>query len=387
MHYTLRYNGPSRKTGPERGFFVQIAGVKLSRFRSYESLELTFEPGINVLTGRNGSGKTNILEAFFLCALGRSHRTSRDQELIRLGSEEGLVELRLSTRGGTRSIRAELKSGERKKVFIDGSRIEKSGELMGCLNVVMFSPEDLMLVKGAPEARRRFLDMEISQLRPAYYYALQQYNLALKQRNNLLKEGGGRPDYGMLELWDEQLAKQGTVIMRERAAFCRELAATAGGLHEIMSGGKEALVCGYEPDVKCFDESLLRESIAEALASSLEKDAVRGFTSAGPHRDDLALSVNGLDARVFASQGQQRTAALSLKLSETAVAEKVRSEKPVLLLDDVFSELDAERQRLLLTAVEDCQCFITCTGTEELGAMGERQMQLFRVQEGTVFEI
>lgn len=374
------------KISPERGRFLRITEVKLNQFRSYQSLELAFEPGINVLTGQNGSGKTNILEAFFLSALGRSHRTSRDSELIRVGRQEAIVEVRLDTIGGHRTIRTELSSGERKKVSIDRTPIARSGELMGCLNVVMFSPEDLILVKGSPAERRRFLDMEISQLKPAYYYALQQYNVALKQRNNLLKEENA-VENGMLDLWDEQLSKQGAIIMRERAAFIGMLREKAGNLHRVMSGGKEELICGYEPDVKSTDPERYREDIAEALISCIDRDLFRGYTGAGPHRDDLSLVINGLDARVYASQGQQRTAALSLKLSEIAVTELLREEKPVLLLDDVFSELDAERQGLLLTAVEGCQCFITCTGVEELSMMGDRQMQLYRVQNGNVFEM
>ena len=365
---------------------MRVTDVKLNRFRSYASLTLKAEPGLNVLTGPNGAGKTNILEALFLCAFGRSHRTPRDQELIRLNCDQGLVELDLMTNAGSRTIRAELYASDRKKLFIDGSPLARSGELMGCLNAVMFSPEDLTLVKGAPAERRRFLDMEISQLRPSYYYALQQYNTALKQRNNLLKDPSAAENE-MLELWDEQLSKQGALIMRERAVFCRELREAAGALHRTMSGGEENLITEYEPDVQCEDEDGYREAIADALVGALDKDLFRGYTSAGPHRDDLKLTVNGLDARVYASQGQQRTAALSLKLSEIAVIERIRAEKPVLLLDDVFSELDANRQRLLLTAVSGCQCFITCTGVEELGPMGDQQMQLFSVRDGEVFEL
>ena len=365
---------------------MRVNSIRLNRFRSYASLELRAEPGLNVFTGPNGAGKTNILEALFLCAFGRSHRTPRDAELIKLGCDSALTEISLLTNAGSRTIRAEFSAAERKKLFIDGAPLQRSGELMGCLNAVMFSPEDLTLVKGAPAERRRFLDMEISQLKPSYYYALQQYNTALKQRNNLLKDQTPAGNE-MLELWDEQLSKQGAVLMRERAAFCRELREAAGRLHRAMSGGEENLVTEYEPDVICEEEEDYREAIAEALLSSLDKDLFRGYTSAGPHRDDLKLTVNGLDARVYASQGQQRTAALSLKLSEIAVIEQLRGEKPVLLLDDVFSELDASRQRLLLSAVGDCQCFITCTGVEELGPMEDRQMQLFSVSGGEVFEL
>lgn len=365
---------------------MRITGLKLHNFRNYASLELVPEPGINVFTGLNGAGKTNVLEAFFLCALGRSHRTGRDGELIRLGEQEGMVLVRLDTRGGTRSIRCELRSGERKKVSLDGSPLQRSGELMGCLNVVMFSPEDLVLIKGGPQERRRFLDMELSQLKPAYYYTLQQYNIALKQRNNLLKE----PDClqnDMLELWDEQLSKLGARIMADRAQFCRALSREAGSLHDHMSGGKETLEVFYDPDIRCADEGLLRESIAEALINGLERDMYRGFTGAGPHRDDLGLRLNDLDVRTFGSQGQQRTAALSLKLSEIALIRRIRGENPVLLLDDVFSELDGRRQKLLLSAVEGCQCFITCTGLEELGELGDVPLQVYAVSGGELSEI
>ena len=365
---------------------MRVTGIKLRQFRSYEALDLKTEPGLVVLTGQNGTGKTNILEALFLCALGKSHRTNRDGDLIRIGSNVGLVELTLDTLGGSRVIRTELKEAERKKITIDARPLARSGELMGCLNVVMFSPEDLSLVKGSPAERRRFLDMEISQLKPAYYYALQQYNNALKQRNNLLKDEDAASNE-MLELWDEQLSKHGALIMQERAAFCRELKEKAGTLHRRMSGGKELLVTDYAPDVYVKPGGDCREAIAESLINALDKDLFRGYTSAGPHRDDISLTVNGLDARIYASQGQQRTAALSLKLSEIAVTERLRGEKPVLLLDDVFSELDSERQRLLLGAAEGCQCFITCTGLEELGPMENSSMQLFGVKNGQVWEL
>ena len=238
---------------------MRITGLKLHNFRNYRDLEQAFEPGFTVFTGLNGAGKTNVLEAIFLCALGRSHRTSRDGELIRMGEMEAMVLLNLTTRGGSRSIREELTFGERKRIFLDGAPVARSGELMGCLNVVMFSPEDLILVKGGPAERRRFMDMEISQLKPAYYYDLQQYNQALKQRNNLLKEGMDTAG-DMLELWDEQLSRLGARIEMERAAFCRDLRELAFELHDHMSSGREALSVEYEPNVPCGDEELIREA-------------------------------------------------------------------------------------------------------------------------------
>ena len=365
---------------------LRITGLKLHNFRNYQDLEQPFEPGLTVLTGLNGAGKTNVLEAIFLCALGRSHRTSRDAELIKMGEMEGMVLLNLTTRGGSRSIREELVSGERKRIFLDGAPVARSGELMGCLNVVMFSPEDLILVKGGPAERRRFMDMEISQLKPAYYYDLQQSNQALKQRNNLLKEGLETAG-DMLELWDEQLSRLGARIVVERAAFCRELKELAGELHDHMSSGKEELRVEYEPNVLCADEELIREAIADALVSNLDRDLFRGFTSAGPHRDDLLLELNGTDVRTYGSQGQQRTTALSLKLSEIALIERLRQEKPVLLLDDVFSELDEGRRSLLLSAIDGCQGLITCTHLSELGPGQDQPLQVFRAGNGRLIEV
>ena len=365
---------------------MRITGLKLHNFRNYRDLEQAFEPGLTVFTGLNGAGKTNVLEAIFLCALGRSHRTGRDSELILMGEMEGMVLLNLTTRGGSRSIREELIYGERKRIFLDGAPVARSGELMGCLNVVMFSPEDLILVKGGPAERRRFMDMEISQLKPAYYYDLQQYNQALKQRNNLLKEGLETAG-DMLELWDEQLSRLGARIEVARAAFCRDLRELAGELHDHMSSGQEELKVEYEPNVPCGDEDLIREAIADALVGNIEKDLLRGFTSAGPHRDDLLLELNGCDVRTYGSKGQQRTTALSLKLSEIALIERLRQEKPVLLLDDVFSELDEGRRELLLSAIEGCQGFITCTHLGELGAVQDEQLQVFRAGNGRLIEV
>lgn len=364
---------------------MRIKGLELHRFRNYRELTLYPTAGLHVFSGLNAAGKTNILEAVFLCALGRSHRTPHDAELIREGEMSGSVHLALETRGGTRTIAIELLRGERKRVLLDGTPLTRTGELMGCLNVVMFSPEDLHLVKDGPQERRRFLDMELSQLKPAYYYALQQYNNALKNRNLLLKEQPIR--YDMIELWDEQLAQLGTTIIRTRAEFVEELCILAEKLHSGMSGGRERLETVYLPNVPPMAADVLPERLNELLTDHLERDIYRGFTSVGPHRDDLGLMLNGKDVRVFGSQGQQRTAALSLKLSEIELMRRVRGERPVLLLDDVFSELDADRQARLLETVSDCQTFVTCTHLEEFAKIGSVSMQVYHVSDGMVVEV
>ena len=327
---------------------MRIQALQLRNFRNYTALAMEPDEGLCVLTGENAAGKTNVLESIFLSALGRSHRTTRDAELIRSGAESGSIKLTLDTRGGTRTIECRLIANERKRLTIDGAPLARSGELLGCLNVVMFAPEDLILVKGGPAERRRFLDMEISQLKPAYYYTLQRYNAALKQRNALLKD----PDAvyaGMIEPWDEQLSRLGAAITVERAAFLQELSAIAADLHLQLSDHRETLLLAYQPNLPAAD--------AEQLA------------------------------RVSGSQAQQRTTVLSLKLSEIEIVKKLRGEAPVLLLDDVFSELDRRRQQMLLATVQGCQTFLTCTHLEELTAAGAERMQVYSVKDGRVIEV
>lgn len=365
---------------------MRIRELRLQNYRNYASLALTPDEGLCVLTGDNAAGKTNVLEALFLCALGRSHRTTRDAELIRTGAEGAVVRLALDTRGGTREIACRIAPGERKRISIDGAQLSRSGELLGCLNVVMFAPEDLMLVKGGPAERRRFLDMEISQLKPAYYYTLQRYNAALKQRNALLKD----PDTvyaGALEPWDEQLSRLGAAITMERAEFLEELSAIAANLHLSLSDHRETLLLSYQPNLPPAEPEALAGAMRERLYENVERDICRGSTSVGPHRDDVGMVLNGTDVRIYGSQGQQRTVVLSLKLSELEIVKKLRGETPVLLLDDVFSELDRRRQQMLLRAVQGCQTFLTCTHLEELTAAGVERMQVYSVSGGRVIEL
>ncbi len=365
---------------------MQVTGVRLINFRNYASLALRPDAGLCVLTGENASGKTNVLESVFLCALGRSHRTMRDAELVKSGEPFGSVSLTLDTRGGPRQIDMQLVNGERRRVRIDGAQLSRSGELMGCLNVVMFAPEDLEIVKGGPSERRRFLDMMISQLRPSYYYALQQYNAALKQRNALLKDPMGA-FAGALDPWDEQLSILGANITLIRAEHAELLSGIAATMHETLSDGREALTVTYQPNMPPVGPTELIDAMREALQDNAERDLRTGSTSVGPHRDDLLLRLDGTDARTFASQGQQRTVVLSLKLAQLELLRQQKEDAPVLLLDDVFSELDRQRQRMLLIAVQGCQTFLTCTHLEELTEAGVLQMQVYHVADGAVTEV
>ena len=365
---------------------MRVTALRLVNFRNYPSLSLRPDAGLCVLTGENAAGKTNVLESLFLCSLGRSHRTLRDGELVRTGESAGSVAVDVDTRGGPRRIECRLFPNERKRFTIDGAGLSRSGELLGCLNVVMFAPEDLSLVKDGPAERRRFLDMAISQLRPSYYYTLQQYNNALKQRNALLKDPDGL-DYDALACWDEQLANLGAVVVLARAELTARLGRIAAEQHETLSDGTETLLAAYAPDVSPDEPAALVRKLRLALSDSAERDIYRGSTSVGPHRDDLILTIDGADARMFGSQGQQRTTVLSLKLAQLEILRAEKGDAPVLLLDDVFSELDRRRQKMLLLAAQDCQTFLTCTHLEEVAAAGVEQMQVYQVAEHRVVEL
>ncbi|MBO4385359.1 MAG: DNA replication/repair protein RecF [Clostridia bacterium] len=368
---------------------MRIKKLVLNGFRSYGHVEITPSAGLNLLYGANAAGKTNVLEAVFLCALGRSHRTVRDQEMIGHGLSGAYVGLELETLNGSRTIEIKLRSGDdasrnprdKKQIFIDRQRAEKAGELMGVMNVVMFSPEDLALVKASPDVRRRFMDMELCQLRPAYYKKAAMYNAALRQRNALIKEAFLDPiDPEVLDMWNQQLARTGAAVMRDRRQFMDDISTIASDMHMKLTGGRERLFAYYEPNVDFDDDA--EYAIYDALAASREEDIRRGFTTRGPHRDDIGIKLGDTDVKVYGSQGQQRTAALSLKLSELALIREVVGESPVLLLDDVLSELDDSRQRALMESAVDCQCLLTATGVES--AVTGRSASLFEVAGGEV---
>lgn len=361
---------------------MKVDRLRLAQYRSYTALDMRPGDGINAIIGGNAEGKTNCVEAVFLCALGRSHRTGKDGELIMHGCAGGYVGAEISNDTGAHRIELKLREGERKRIMIDGRPAARSGELMGLLNVVMFAPEDLAIVKDGPAERRRFMDMELSQARPGYYYSLQRYGAALKQRNALLKEPE-RLSPDMLDTWDEQLASLAEGIMAERQALIASLSVIAGELHGSISSGRERLEVSYEPSV---EQGCGREGVLTALKSSRSEDIRRGFTTAGPHRDDIGIALDGLDLRSYGSQGQKRTAALSIKLSELAFIRSLRGEPPVLILDDVLSELDGSRQQLLMESVQGCQCFLTSTSLEGLRRAGLGDMKVFRCEGGELKE-
>ncbi|MCL2351667.1 MAG: DNA replication/repair protein RecF [Firmicutes bacterium] len=356
-----------------------VSTIAVRDFRNLRGVSV-LAPGVNILHGDNAQGKTNFLEAVYLCATGRSHRASADREMIRFGQSEAHVQAVVKNGGSSDCIDVHLKKDAKKGVALNHVPIRKLGDLFGLLIVVMFSPEDLGLVKSGPACRRQFMDIELCQLSKTYYFNLQQYYQALRQRNNLLKTLASSPKQkpeltDTLSVWDEQLAAYGGRIIAKRGGFAERLNQIAGGVHAGLSGQKEKLEITYKP-------SVTQEDFREKLRKSAEKDMYLGFTSVGVHKDDLQFSVNGSDVRAYGSQGQQRTASLSAKLSEIEIIREHKKESPVLLLDDVLSELDKSRQRLLCGKIEDIQTVITCTGLEDVLRNLPGEVRMMKMADG-----
>lgn len=336
-----------------------ITSLELHNFRNYRELKLSFDPGVNIIYGENAQGKTNILEAVYLCATSKSHRTSADKEMILLDEKEGEVHLAFETGGMTETVDVHLRRSGKKAIAVNKMPVRRMSELLGILHIVLFSPEDLGLIKHGPRERRRFMDLELSQLDALYFHELSQYHRILKQRNSLLKQlSEGRAGEEMLDAWDLQLAGSGEKVIRMRQAFIDELSPAVSEKHRQLTGGREILEMAYEKNAEA-------DAFADKLHRARRRDMKLGMTSVGPHRDDLAFSIDGKDARTFGSQGQQRTAALALKLSEIDLVLMKSDETPVLLLDDVLSELDESRQLFLVEHLKELQTIITCTGIED----------------------
>ena len=360
---------------------MRVKSLKLQNFRNYESAVITPDVGVTVFTGQNAQGKTNIIEALHLCCLGRSHRTPRDEELIRWGSDCAQVRTETLQQDGTHDVSILLAKRARKKktVRIGSRQAERIGELLGHVCGVLFAPEDLQIVKSGPAERRRFIDMQLSQLRPSYFYALQRAVRALNQRNALLKEIARDGSLvRTLDMWDEQLASCGGEIVRNRREAVASLAEMAKSAHSALTGGREDLSIRYVSQVAEAENPEM--ALLERLYAARSEDIRRMTTTVGVHRDDLHIAIDGKEARTFGSQGQQRSAVLSLKLAELELAERERGEAPILMLDDVMSELDPARRRQLLERIDRVQTFVTCTDVSDLA--GARQGAVYHVENG-----
>lgn len=360
-----------------RKFQMIIKSLELADFRNYRELNISFDEGTNILYGNNAQGKTNILEAIYLSATTKSHKGSKDKEIINFDKEEAHIRTYLEKEDVEYRVDMHLRKSKSKGIAIDRQKIKKAADLLGLLNIVFFSPEDLSIIKNGPAERRRFADMELCQLDHFYLYNLNHYNRIINQRNKLLKDMYFNPQLKeTLNIWDSQLISFGSKIIERRELFTAQLCEIIKEIHNKLSGGKEELMIRYEPDVTI-------EEFEARMKGSQERDIHSKTTSTGPHRDDFTFIVNGIDIRKYGSQGQQRTAALSLKLSEIELVKKMTKDTPVLLLDDVLSELDSSRQNYLLNSIGDIQTIITCTGLDEFINNRFKINRIFKVTEGT----
>jgi len=359
-----------------------IKKISAEGFRNLSLCNVDLSCGVNIIHGDNAQGKTNILESMYFCALGRSPRADNNRELIKFGAEEAHAQVEVERNDYSFTIDAHIHiSGNKaiKTLSIDSMAVKNTRELFGRLMVVLFSPEDLRLIKSGPAERRRFMDMEICQLSPVYYSDLRNYHRGLKQRNQLLKLlRRDRKQDDSLYIWDEQLIKSGIRIMRTRAAFIDKISEIAGETHKSITSNKEKLTLTYQPNIL--------ENYQEVMEKSHERDIITGTTSSGIHKDDILFTINDIPARNFGSQGQQRTAALSAKLAEIELIRTSTKSTPVLLLDDVLSELDGSRQRFLLTQIQDLQTILTCTGLEDVLTQNVTEAQILSVKSGKVYK-
>ena len=336
-----------------------IKSIELENFRNYDSLNITFDENTTILFGDNAQGKTNILEAAYISGTTKSHKGSRDKEIIKFDKTESHIKTIISKNERDYQIDIHLRKNKSKGIAINRVPIKKATDLFGLINIILFSPEDLNIIKNGPSERRKFMDAELCQIDKIYLSDLSNYNKALNQRNALLKEIVYKPDLKeTLSIWDEQLINYGKKIITRRQEFINDINIIVKDIHYKITGGKENIDVSYEPNIE--DIFFLDE-----LVKNKEKDMRFCQTSVGPHRDDIKITVDGIDIRKYGSQGQQCTCALSLKLSEIKLVENTINDKPILLLDDVLSELDKNRQSYLLDNLVDTQTIITCTGIDE----------------------
>ena len=359
-----------------------VGSISADAFRNLDISKHELSSGVNIIYGMNAQGKTSLLEAVYFCAFGRSLRAGNDKELVKFEQPSAHVQIEINRDGYSFTMDAHIErlgTKTKKGISINRVPIRHMKELFGRLLVVMFSPEDLRLVKAGPYERRRFMDMEICQLSPVYYSDLKEYHRALKQRNALLKVLQ-KTDTVALEVWDEQLANYGQRIMKARLAFVKRINDIAREIHLNITQGAETLELTYAPSISNIDTYL------ESITKSHARDIGQATTTLGVHKDDVNFAINNISARFFGSQGQQRTAALSVKLAEIEIIKQSANETPVLLLDDVLSELDTSRQRFLLSQIKDIQTLVTCTGLEDILLKTMKDCNIIKMENGNIME-
>lgn len=360
---------------------MYIDKLILKNFRNYDNLEIELSRGVNVFTGDNAQGKTNILESIYYCSLGKSHRTNKDKELISWNENYAYIKLQTIKKRLNKTIEVKILKEGKKAINVNSIKLKKISELIGAFNVVIFSPEDLKIVKDSPAYRRKFLDIELSKLNSRYYHNLVQYNKILDERNSLLKNFNGEGN-DIIDIYDIQLSKFGSEIIKERLKYLIKLNAEGKKIHDAITSSKESIYFKYISDVK--NTSDIEESILNSLKLNRKRDLFKKNTSVGPHRDDFLIEINGIDTRSFGSQGQQRTAILTIKFASLNIIKDEIGEYPVLLLDDVLSELDTSRQKFILNSIIDVQTIITCTGINEIKKYLKEEYKLFVVKGGKI---
>ncbi len=359
---------------------MYIKEIELKDFRNYKELRTSFSKNVNIFLGNNAQGKTNLLEGIYLNAMAKSFKTTKDKELIRFGEEFCKIKTIAFFDDDEHSTEIVINKEGKKGVKLDGVKINRTSELLERIFIIIFSPEDLKIVKDEPEKRRKFIDRELCQIKPGYYNDLNNYKRVLKQRNTYLKEE--RIESSILDIWDHELARYGSKVIARRNEFIKRINEISKEIHKNISGGKENLELNYEPNISFSSE--LESDFYEIISSTRNDDIRNRTTGRGPHKDDLKISADRIDLRKYGSQGQQRTAALSLKLSEIKLIEEEMEEKPILLLDDVLSELDNDRQNFLIHSLGGNQLFITTTDISGKVARQLPEGKVFKITSGQI---
>lgn len=354
-----------------------IETIKITNFRNYKFEKLSLSPGLNIFTGKNAQGKTNLLEAVYLCSVGKSPRTPREREMIKRDAERADIVLELKEDYLYDKVEIILSRDSNKRVAVGGMPISRIGELMGVVPTVFFSPDELKIVKNSPNDRRRFMDISLCQISRPYFYVLSKFNNILLQRNKLLKDH--RVSRDSIEVWDRQLAEYGAGIVKSRKGFCKILNEIAAKKHSELTGNNEKLELNYEGPEGATEQEINRIFL-QTLNEDYERDVASGYTHSGPHKDDIKICSDGIDLRSYGSQGQQRTAALSMKLAEMEIIKNNLGKTPILLLDDVLSELDMDRCTGLLNSLKGFQTIMTCTEPPALSY----NARIFEISDGKV---
>jgi len=358
---------------------MKINNIKLQNYRNYSMLDINFFDGINIIQGKNAEGKTNLLEAIFFCSIGKSLRVSREKEVIKFGEDFAKINLEIKKKYKKSKISVFFSKNTKKTIKINNISIKKISELIGECNAIYFSPDELKLIKEKPEDRRRFMDIHISQISKQYFYLISRYEKILLNRNKLLKTLADKNNIKeTIEIWNNQLVDTGSKIIKYRQEFIKKLSPYAMKVHKYLTSEKEELILEYT-GFKETELEDIKNKFGKELNKNFEKDFKLGFTTIGPHRDDIKISVNNIDIRLYGSQGQQRTVALSLKLAELEIMYQETSDMPILLLDDVMSELDVKRREKLLKFCVKAQTFITGTDFPK-----DKNLHYFKVENGTV---